>query len=177
MRSIFVGMHSSVVFLFVLVAVVTAFNASVPAPYVEIQSSSKLLDLVGKSPGGDSTLEGSRVFYRTDIHQAYIVCDNLPSQVIQLGNATSDDTYQELHWTLDFENYEGITFDNSTKTFYIVSEAVHVIGLNRYKARILSFNENFLLQSANFIDYPFRDGHKGVEGENTYLVRDVGLGD
>jgi len=152
----------------VLVFVFVAFFLSVfgfkeqSAPdYLVLVSSSKLIDIVGESPGGSAVLEGSGIIYRKDNNQSFVVCDNLYNEVIDVGY---QDSYINLNKVHSIESYEGITFNNHTQTFYLVTEQINVPGTNRYKSVILSFNESFSLLTKSEVGYVFEDENKGIEG-------------
>jgi len=142
-------------------------------PELQLDASVKLIDVVGSPYFGDDTLEGSGVFYRSDLEEFFVVCDNLWQKVLDVDSlfSESESEYITLDNVSDIEEYEGITYHYNSSTYYMVTEDVSLIGPNRYQGRVLSFDENFNLLSQEFVDYTFRDSNKGFEGIAT-VTRD-----
>ena len=128
-------------------------------------SSMKLVDAAGEPYSGDqTTLEGSGIIYRNETETFYVVCDNIEKKVIDIDTALDAGSYEDLSMIFaDKEEYEGITFDSDSETYFLVTEDVE-IGKDLYRGRILSFDTNFNLLSRDEINFDFTETNNGFEG-------------
>jgi hypothetical protein len=135
-------------------------------PELHLESAAKLIDVLGRPDSGEDVLEGSGVFYRSDLGEFFAVCDNIWREVLEVDESLTDENSEYI--TIDdqvteIETYEGITYHYNSGTYYMVTEDVR-IGLQKYQGRVLSFDDQFNLLSQNYVDYTFRDSNKGLEG-------------
>ena len=128
------------------------------------EGSEKLVDLVGEPYLGETTsIEASGVFAVGDKY--YVVSDNIWGKIIEVDTQdASGSSYISLEDTTETENFEGITFDNTTNKFFVVTEDTsNPLGVR--KSTILQFDgDTFELLSNDKVDFEFDQTNKGLEG-------------
>jgi len=119
---------------------------------------------------GNATIyEGSGVYYRRDTQNYYIVCDNLQNEVIMINTdlSPSSSSLISIRNPAISEDFEGITYNQYLNAYFVVTEDIKLVAPNRYRARILSFDDTFHLKSKNPVEYIFHVDNSGFEGIST----------